>query len=71
MVSCRARAWYEYVNTKANPADVLSRDAWADPVVAQRVRSGSLLVLHGHVPWRDFVQTSLVDIFRSFAALGS
>jgi len=71
MVSCRARAWYEYVNTKANPADVLSRDAWADPVVAQRVRSGSWLVLHGHVPWRDFVQNSLVDIFRSFAALGS
>ena len=32
--SCR----YEYVNTKQNPADVLSREAWEDPQFAIGLR---------------------------------
>ena len=46
----RARVWYEYVNTKQNPADVLSREAWEDPqfAIGLRVDYGKQLIPHRH-----------------------
>lgn len=34
-----ARLWYERVDSKGNPADVLSRDALGDPEVEARIRT--------------------------------
>ena len=40
-----ARTWYDHVASKDNPVDVLSRDAWADPVVATKLATGEWVEL--------------------------
>ena len=40
-----ARAWYDHVPSPDNPADVLSRDGYADAEVAHKVETGQWEVI--------------------------
>ena len=65
----RAGVWYEYVNTKQNPADVLSREAWKDPVVRHKLASGLWHAGHSIPPW-DLFTGSLSAVSEYLVALG-
>ena len=62
----RARVWYEYVNTKQNPADVLSQESWKDSTVRHRLASGLWLRAHSTPPWELFTGSlsKVSDILR-------
>ena len=40
MARAMIHCWYEFVDSKANPADGLSRDGWKDEEVAHHLASG-------------------------------
>jgi hypothetical protein len=65
----RARTWYEYVNTKQNPADRLSRLGYDDPTVRQRIAAGEWRPLRAQPLWH-LVMGTLDDFLREIVALG-
>jgi hypothetical protein len=66
-----ARPWYEYVDTKANPSDGLSRDGYRDADVAVAVACAKFLRAHiGPIPWQEFLTLDLEHIWRVVSALG-
>ena len=69
VVSLRARAWYEYVNTKQNPADRLSRLGFEDPIVSARIQSGEWKPLRYEPQWQS-VTGSLENFLSYILALG-
>ena len=46
--------WVEYINTKQNPSDCLSRGGLADPVARRKLRSGAWVAREvGAIPWKQ------------------
>ena len=66
-----ARPWYEYVDTKANPSDGLSRGGYRDPEVAAALESGNFVKAHfGPIPWQAFLSLDLEHIWKVVSTLG-
>ena len=63
------RPWYEYVNTKQNPADRLSRLGFSDAHVSEHIRSGKWMPLNYSPDW-DLVMGSLTYFLSYIRALG-
>ena len=63
------RVWHEYVNTLQNPADVLSREAFASPLVSKRIKAGEWRAARYDPPWHLFVQ-DLSSVAQFVSALG-
>ena len=66
MTALGARVWFEYVQSKSNPSDVLSRDAWDDPDVQRRLASGEWRRVDALIPWHSFSMTQVPDLYRAF-----
>ena len=66
-----ASVWYEYVHTKQNPADCLSRGGFCDPEVQQHLSTGEWKRVEPlFVPWERLVSFSFKEMWDLFAALG-
>ena len=52
-LSLRVRPWFEYVNTKQNPADVLSRQGYADATVRSKIDAGAWQPVHHRPDWES------------------
>ena len=65
----RVRLWFEYVNTKPNPADCLSRLGYDEPYASSQVNAGAWLPVHFDPPWEHIVG-SLADVLSFILALG-
>ena len=48
--SIRARVWFEYVPSRDNPADVLSRDGFGHPDVARKLADGTWVAVTPREP---------------------
>ena len=70
LASITCRAWFDYVNTKDNPADVLSRDGYEDPDVARRVYCGEWLPVLDTIPWTSMLHFSPEELWHMCSALG-
>ena len=70
MAALGTRVWYEWVPSKTNPADVLSREAWDSPEVQLKLASGEWVRLSGVVPWPRLLTVDYTSIWEMFAALG-
>ena len=68
MTALRARVWFEYIQSASNPSDVLSRKAWGDLDVQQRLASGEWTRVDAVVPWQTFSIAQVPDLFRAFQA---
>ena len=64
----RACPWYEWVPSNQNPSDPLSRDGWADPLVASALQSGCFVPLQLEPPWA-LLSPSLESLSPVIAAL--
>ena len=71
LASIRCRAWFDYVNTKDNPADVLSRAGYDDPLVRRRVSRKEWLPVSVDIPWHSLLTLSPEDLWQMCSALGS
>jgi hypothetical protein len=63
------RPWFEYVNTKQNPADILSREGFSSPDVMHCVQEGVWEVSSTPIPW-DLLCSQFSVIIEEFSALG-
>jgi hypothetical protein len=65
------KAWYEWVPTKQNLSDPLSRLGWSDPIVQANMRSSlwQSLGISTKVPWHLFTG-DLRMALNELAALG-
>jgi len=71
LAAIRSFVWYEYVHTKQNPSDGLSRDGWADSIVRAKLMSGEWEALPSFdLPWDKFCNMSLAQTWELFTALG-
>ena len=70
MSAIRCRAWFDYVNTKDNLADPLSRDGYGDPRVARRLRRWEWLPVSETVPWPELLRLGPQDLWQLCSALG-
>ena len=65
-------AFFEWIDSDANPADPSSRLGFGDPWVASQISSGSWRVLPLAPPPRFGLDASPLDlVFKFFSALGS
>ena len=65
------KAWFEFVDTAANPSDGLSRGGYADPEVQARLASGAWLAADPPcVPWVHLLRCSQERIEAQLTALG-
>jgi hypothetical protein len=58
-----SRVWYEYVDTKQNLADCLSRKGWEDPEVIIQLRNGAWIPLD-HAPCWEKLLGELPDLLE-------
>ena len=70
LTALNCRAWFEYVQSESNPSDVLSRTAWEDLEVQQRLASGEWVRVEAEVPWRKFYQVPMAEVLEFFAVTG-
>ena len=69
-VAAGARVWFEYVNTKQNPADPLSRGGFDDPVTLSHLQDGSWMKSEVVFDWSMMSSLSLETIWGHVTALG-
>jgi hypothetical protein len=70
LIALRARAWFEYIESASNPADILSRDAYDSPVVQDHLASKRWTQLLGPFPWGQFAHREWDGVWDSISALG-
>ena len=58
------------VQSESNPSDVLSRTAWEDLKVQQRLASGEWVRVEAEVPWQKFYQVPMAEVLEFFAVTG-
>ena len=60
----RVSCWWEWVDSKANPSDPLSREGYADPDVAKMLQSGAwqaVLCCHDWTALTELDEAALVQ----------
>ena len=69
-MSAGARVWFEYVNTKQNPADALSRGGFDDPEVIDKIRSKQWVPRQVNFNWKVMEGLSPPAAWEQMTALG-
>ena len=62
LANIRCRAWFEYVHTKQNPSDALSRGGYDDSVVIGHLARGEWQISHPSPDWDRLVHRHLDEI---------
>jgi hypothetical protein len=69
LANLRARVWYEYVDSNANPSDVFSRDYEDDEEVTARIADGTWRWL-GDADFSSLAAATFEDLVKLVATLG-
>jgi hypothetical protein len=70
LIRLRARAWFEYGESAATPADILSREAYESEVVQRHLEAKTWLQMLGPFPWGLLVRRDWDGVWDALSALG-